>query len=477
MHIENRGWSRIRRGRWLSMSLVLGCLTASVSDRLAAQTFSQILQLGSGVGPRLTRTVSESNWNRQLFGVLRGTTGWADVSTNPATIYQFSADPIWSRIVFGKKDSWIRAFTNSGGPGGALRGPQDVAMSGQRRLYIADTQNNRVFFAAFNNEALTPNGSFIVGAPVALAWDGGSSPLTQEHVYVVNQDVSSVEYWVRSTFWSRPWTYGSSGSGTGQFSNPTGICAGHSASSASSSSLFTNSFYVADAGNQRIVWLRRNGNTVTWKRSRSLPEGWTPADCTVDHFGNVYVADRLNSQLVKYDEFLNELDRYGTYGTGATNYNTFANPHAVHVPFGIKTVGGQNVWYGEGRILTAEDWGAWSGGLEHFLGVDIKWATAGGAFTHFATFFLTEHSLLTVEVLNLLGQLVRTVYTNTLFPSLRGRTNSGSSPDPHTAAGRRTASARSTRTFSSTNCAWTRKARHAIRRNSGTWPCCPTTSS
>ncbi|HEX9727407.1 MAG TPA: hypothetical protein VGA37_02745 [Gemmatimonadales bacterium] len=50
--------------------------------------------------------------------------------------------------------------------------------------------------------------------------------------------------------------------------------------------------------------------------------------------------------------------------TGATNYNTFAHPHSVHVPFGKKLVGGNTRWYGECRLLTAEDWGAGSGGLE-----------------------------------------------------------------------------------------------------------------
>ena len=31
---------------------------------------------------------------------------------------------------------------------------------------------------------------------------------------------------------------------------------------------------------------------------------------------------------------------------------------------------GQTIWYGEGRVITAEDWGTQSGALEHYLGID-----------------------------------------------------------------------------------------------------------
>ena len=64
------------------------------------------------------------------------------------------------------------------------------------------------------------------------------------------------------------------------------------------------------------------------------------------------------------------LDQYGSYGTGTANHNTFAHPHAVHAPFGtIKNASGATIWYGEGRVITAEDWGAQSGAREHYLGI------------------------------------------------------------------------------------------------------------
>jgi hypothetical protein len=164
-------------------------------------------------------------------------------------------------------------------------------------------------------------------------------------------------------------------------------------------------FYVVDAGNRRVVWLERTGSGAIWRDTAFIPgpvgqpHGWLPVSCTVDHFGIVYVADKQNHQLVSYDRFLNEITRYGSYGTGATNYNTFAHPHDVHIPFGKKTVGGQTIWYGEGRILTAEQWGPNSGGLEHWLGVEIPTASAyPSAWGPIAQFRTTGMAYLTVEV-------------------------------------------------------------------------------
>ncbi|HEX9727412.1 MAG TPA: FlgD immunoglobulin-like domain containing protein [Gemmatimonadales bacterium] len=390
-------------------------------QQVAAQTFSQVLQLGNQVGARLTRTVTFDGLNSSLFAVMHDQISWIDATGSSPLVYSFAADPVWPKVVFSRKDSWIRGF-NDWSASDPLIGPRALDVSGSRKVFITDPPTGRVVVVTLNTsqKKLTRVGSLsaTLTFPVGVAWDGGTTPLSSEAVYVLDAVGPVVSYWTKNgSAWTRSWSFGTQGSGPGQFSGPSGICVGHTAASANGNSLFTTNFYVADAGNQRIVWLERrtNGQPPLWRGTRSLPEGWNPADCTVDHFGNVYVADRQNSQIIKYTKDLIELDRYGTYGTGATNYNTFAHPHSVHVPFGKKLVGGNTRWYGEGRLLTAEDWGAGSGGLEHFLGVAIPWATAGGAFGHYADFFLTEHSLLTVQVFNKVDQLQQTIYAGTLF--------------------------------------------------------------
>jgi hypothetical protein len=165
----------------------------------------------------------------------------------------------------------------------------------------------------------------------------------------------------------------------------------------SGGSTFTRDFYVADAGNRRLVWLRREDSGPTWIASVAI-EG-VPSDCAVDHYGNVYVADRLNSRLLKYTGTLELLATYGSFGVGASSLNTFSHPRAIHVPFGQKTVGGAPVLYGEGRLLTAEDWTDDSGGLEHWLGVDIPFVYVTASTGAFITYRTTDHAYVTIELL------------------------------------------------------------------------------
>src|SRR5439155_1589268 len=108
-----------------------------------------------------------------------------------------------------------------------------------------------------------------------------------------------VSYWaLNGTAPSLAWNFGAPGSSVGQFNSPRGICLGHAAG-AGGGTVFTNDLYVADAGNTRLVWLQRTGTGATWMSAVPLPDGGVPADCTVDHFGNVTVADSRNSRLVK----------------------------------------------------------------------------------------------------------------------------------------------------------------------------------
>jgi hypothetical protein len=345
------------------------------------QSFAQVLDLGSDVGARLTRAVTLNRINSSLFATPFAQVNWVDATGATPVVFSFATDPVWSKVVFSRGENWLRGFNDWSDPV-PLIAPRGLDVSGSRKIFITDPPTGRVLVVTLDEStkrlarvaALTTGLTF----PVSVAWDGGSSPLTGEALYVLDGATSAVSYWTKSgSTWTRAWSYGQSGSGTGQFSGPSDVCVRRSASSPSASSTFGTDFYVVDAGNRRIVWLKREGTSATWKRERSLPEGWRPVACTVDHFGVVYVADQQNSQLVSYTWFLDEVTRYGSYGTGATNYNTFAHPHDVHIPFGKKTVGGQTIWYGEGRILTAEDWGPDSGGLEHWLGVEIPvaWAT------------------------------------------------------------------------------------------------------
>jgi NHL repeat-containing protein len=89
------------------------------------------------------------------------------------------------------------------------------------------------------------------------------------------------------------WTsFGSCGSGTGQFSNPKGIWIDSS-----------GKIYVADSGNNRVV--RMDGITgANFARIGSLGNGTNqfnnPSAVTTDSAGNIFVADNANARVVEF---------------------------------------------------------------------------------------------------------------------------------------------------------------------------------
>ena len=377
-----------------------------------AQTFVQLTDLGSSLGPRLTIAVTRARLNRQLFGAI----GTKVTFIDHGAVYQFASDPEWSRVLVGRKDEWIHEYDNATSPGGKLLQPLGIEISARKFVYAVDPAKGMILVTEFSpgaknlvNPDVWSNVQF--PRPVDVAWDGSTTPLTVDYLYVLDDSLSRVSYWDRSNLlWPNLlWWYGTPGSGLAQFLRPSGICVGKTVAS-NGGTQFTTHFYVVDRGNRRVVWLNRGPSALTWMGTISLGT-WDPTDCAVDHFGNLYVTDQLSHRIHKFTYALSQLATYGSYGTGAGNLNTFAFPRAISVPCGLKIVNSQTVWYCEGRIITAEDWSETTGAVEHYLGIDgaITAQPQPDAYNHGATFSYstTDHATHWITVWNQSGATVR----------------------------------------------------------------------
>lgn len=404
-------------------------LMGPVGPAVAAQTFVQVPELSPErvVGPRITETIAMNRLNRHLFGSLNAKVTFVDALLSPPRAYEFSSDAVWSRVLFGEKDEYIYPFTNAGSSTLRLLAPAGVDISANRTLFIADQLNGRVVLVRFSasTKSLTQVSVTAadpdLGGVVDVAWDGSGAPLTTENFFALD-GAGRVSYWTwtGSGAPAKQWVTGSNGVGQGEFNGPSGICVGRAVGS-SGGSVFTLDFYIADKWNKRVVQMQQAHPPFgpVWVRTVSLPNAGEPSDCTVDHFGNVIVADIRNSRLLKFTSSLELLSQYGSYGVGAVD-NTFANPTAVHVPFGTKRNGsGQTIWYGEGRVLTAETWSAGSGAREHYLGIDgaitaqPQTDQLGDAWFSYRT---TDHAYHTFSVSDVSGNTVRRVPPTVIFP-------------------------------------------------------------
>ena len=85
--------------------------------------------------------------------------------------------------------------------------------------------------------------------------------------------------------------WGSLGSGDGQFSDPTGVAIDGS-----------GNVYVADKGNSRMQKFDSSGTFLTKWGSLGSGDGQfsDPSGVAIDGSGNVYVADKGNSRIQKF---------------------------------------------------------------------------------------------------------------------------------------------------------------------------------
>jgi flagellar hook assembly protein FlgD len=400
----------------LATLLSWGSISAAAMEAQQGATFTQLADLGSNIGPRLTQSVTRARIDRLLFSRIDTKVSFIQ----NGLVYELATDPEWGRVLVGLWDEYINEYTNGTGPGGRLLRPYGIDISARRFVYIADRERRRVLVTVFNPSVKNLTGPLNISMPgtrpIDVAWDGTSAPLSNDYLYVLDASLSRVSYWNFNATPSSPLsTYGSVGSGTGQFLRPTGICV-EKRPGANGGTQFSTQFYVVDRGNKRVVRLGRNGTTISWGTVYTRQD-WDPADCTVDHFGHLYVTDAMGHRILKFNSALSLLDSYGSYGTGPNSLNTFASPGAISVPCGLKTVGATTVWYCEGRIITAERWSENTGAVEHWLGVK-SWFyqntpnSEQSAYTMFTT----------TDVANVSGSVSRqnsgTVYT--LPPRLVG---------------------------------------------------------
>ncbi len=105
-------------------------------------------------------------------------------------------------------------------------------------------------------------------------------------LFGVNSGTDQIIYNVKLL---KPGLYGSSGSDSGQFNRPYGICCNPQ-----------GDVYVADAGNDRVVRLRYIKGGLHWV-SVLNSDLKSPHDVDLDSRGRVYVADTDNNRIVVYN--------------------------------------------------------------------------------------------------------------------------------------------------------------------------------
>jgi streptogramin lyase len=198
---------------------------------------------------------------------------------------------------------------------GEFDGPFDIAVSPDGENFVVDVGNDRVQYWVQDSFILEWDGSEgeAFASPVSIAMDDDG------FLFVGDNALQNIQKFDRFGGFYTSW--GSSGSGDGQFMNPLGIAA--------TGSDDTAVVYIADTGNHRIQKFDGNGNfTTKWGRNggdgtsgSADGEFDSPYGVAVDADGNVYVADTGNNRIQKFDSDGNFITKWGSCGCDEGEFN------------------------------------------------------------------------------------------------------------------------------------------------------------
>jgi tripartite motif-containing protein 71 len=227
----------------------------------------------------------------------------------------------------------IAQFGVSGSRAGqfSLSSPTGLTTDSKGNVWIADGNNNRVqkwatrpgaaSYASSFGSTGTGNGQF--GHPAGIATNAEGS------IWVVDENNKRVEKFNEAGQYLS--SFGAPGTGNGQFSRPTDLALDSK-----------GNIWVTDAGNNRVEEFNASGQYLRQFGSSGTGNGQFngPESIAIDSKGNIWVGDTYHGRLQKFNENGEFIKVVGSSGSG---------PGQLVEPTGIAIDPGGNVW--------VADWG------------------------------------------------------------------------------------------------------------------------
>lgn len=228
--------------------------------------------------------------------------------------------------LFGKPGSAEKEFNN----------PHGITVNPDGDVYVADTDNNRVIKLKFQRGELHWDKVFAdsLKKPIGVAID------SKKRIYLTERDNSRITVFDSLGIIIYQWQQ--------ELINPTSIAVIDQDDDWNYHK--ENFLVVIDQSNKRILKYNLNGRLLNSIDTRMI--GLSEADfayLAIDYYANVYVTDRINHQIHKFDRNLNYIISFGGEGTGD---DQFYSPRGITIwrrfgqVFVVEAEGGQYYWLG-----------------------------------------------------------------------------------------------------------------------------------
>jgi hypothetical protein len=284
----------------------------------------------------------------------------------PTVVMKSKTLPLLLTLVFathlhaqrGPQDTW---YESARVPMPSGCSPHDLIVTPEGTLLLTDTGNDKIHELEANGSLIrsfgspgSGNGQF--NNPVELAMGPNN------RIYVTDQDNHRIQILERDgTFVS---AFGTNGSGDGQFNQPRGLDIS-----------LDNEVFVSDLSNHRVQVFDADGNFLRKWGSLGNLDGQMnkPYSLEVDDAGDVYIVDRENRRVIVFSSIGKFLYKFGTSITSTSwsySYATFIK----HLSSGILATGGETTGGNQnlirfreknGEVIKTKDfghdwWGTWS---------------------------------------------------------------------------------------------------------------------
>lgn len=381
-------------GEARSITTITGGSGVSVGETFAPAAISREHSIG-----RLTSGVTRARIGRQLFGAPENTASYYSVSYRKsapfveATYIQFVLDPEWNRIVYGSMGNWIRTYT--------VQSPSGIAVDADGNVFVGEAANKRVLvlkLTGSGNDAVLQHRHQInnITTPTDIAINDNGTPFNTDDDFVYIADASQNNIYKYT-----------GGAGRNSlvavyegFDSPTGIAVGRW------NGANENILYVIDKIAKRIRVYDDEGTSLFLLGEYKGDYSQYFSSIKIDHFGHVYVVDKVNSRILKFTSSLDLLDAEG----GDDTYQALAH---IDIPFAKIVVEGEgSYWTGFNQLFAVERWDNGSGAQRRTLGVkmkNIEFSADADISAVRNDFILTDVSNVHVRIYDENKRLVRTL--------------------------------------------------------------------
>ena len=243
------------------------------------------------------------------------------------TLLGFTIDPQWNRIIYGDYGDWLKWFGQEGSGSGEFNHPRAIVSEGDYGwIFVADTYNGRIVRLKFDNinNVIDPNeftlyGSGVLNRPIDLDYDdAGDGYAGNDILWIVdsglNQIVSYNHYPTAYKRESITSLYNpSSGTLYSDLSGLNGVAIRKNGLANWVNSNVGEKLYLIDWKLRKLFFVDANSisnGLATIISEITYSSGVQLSGVESDFFGDVWVVDIANGELLKYTwdlEYLDEL--------------------------------------------------------------------------------------------------------------------------------------------------------------------------